>query len=120
MSRFSHVRAHPAHPSDPLVCRVLDTHRSYRHIATCLTAESAIKLKRFLNALKPSWRAHQGSMSTVIVASVLLPDGREYASSWHVSKKEREELTPVAFELMIMCVEDRLYGGVAAEHASAR
>lgn len=55
-------------------------------------------------------------MGTVIVASVVLPDGREYVSSWHVSGT----MTPLKFELIVMCVEDGLYGGVAAEHASAR
>lgn len=100
---------------------VVDTHRARRHVATCLTEESAASLAQKLSSLRLNWWAAVSTTGRVtVIAEATMPDGQTACGAWHVSPMEAGIIDRNHFECVVTIVEDRLYAVVAAEHASRR
>lgn len=103
--------------SVPDAFAVIDTQRGRRHVAICLTGESASGLAATLNLLKPVWTATASATGRVtIIATAESPYGLASAA-WHVRASEAQHMTAEQFACAVSIIEDRLYAVVANEHA---
>lgn len=100
---------------------VVDTHRGRRHVATCLTEESAEELATKLDGLRPEWRAVTSKTGLVtIIAQANTPGGQIASAAWSLDRHEGPDYHRDYIGLAITLVEDRLYAVVATEHARRR
>lgn len=104
--------------SAPDAFAVVDTHRARRHVATCLTEESAEELATKLEGLWPEWRAVTSKTGLVtIIAQANTPGGQIAEAAWSLGRHEGLNYHRDYIGLTITLVEDRLYAVIAAEHA---
>lgn len=117
MSRFNWRKSFSA----PGAFAVVDTRRGRRHVATCLTEESAEELSTKLEGLRPEWRAVTSKTGLVtIIAQANTPGGQIAEAAWSLGRHEGPIYHRDYLGVVITLVEDRLYAVIAAEQASRR